>query len=394
VIYLLQSMNFQLLCKPSDDSEIEVIEENGKNDDDGIFKPTHEWQKIREGQSIPRGLHVRLNLETGEREAKLIDDNEHTDLTHVAKDEELSKDELQEAIKKIPGDEGITPEDIERVKKNFRPYETLKKELEELELNIQTDLELMNELLAKFKSGDDEEKLNSLTDLEYLVHQFDNAREFIRAGGLVDIVLPSLNSSSSLIRAEAITLLGSASQSNTAVQIAALESGSVAALLRVLALDRDPTVRSRSVYALSCLVRRFPTALHKFVTDGGLGVFANLFQSESQDDLKLQVKVVTLLHDLVLEIKETEKACERNSGDAELLEKQRQYKVVKMTHHLVNEGWCERLPRLLQASPTQRVERRDDLSSAVTKERPVRPEHDVVEKVVTAMLALVDDCRD
>ena len=26
------------------------------------------------GQSIPKGLHVRLNLQTGEREAKLLDD--------------------------------------------------------------------------------------------------------------------------------------------------------------------------------------------------------------------------------------------------------------------------------------------------------------------------------
>ena len=104
--------------------------------------------------------------------------------------------------------------------------------------------------------------------------------------------------------------------------------------------------------------------------------------------------MITLLHDLVLEIKETAKACERSPQDAELLEKQRQYSLVKLTHHLVNEGWCERLPRLLQASPTERMEKRDDLSSAVTQERPVRPEHDVVEKVVTAMLALVDDCKD
>lgn len=38
--------------------------------------------RIREyvilGQAIPRGLHVRLNLQTGEREAKLLDANEDT----------------------------------------------------------------------------------------------------------------------------------------------------------------------------------------------------------------------------------------------------------------------------------------------------------------------------
>jgi nucleotide exchange factor SIL1 len=106
---------------------------------------------------------------------------------------------------------------------------------------------------------------------------------------LKDVVLPSLNASSTLVRSEAIRLLGSAAQSNPAVQIAALESGSVDALLRVLALDQDPTVRSRALYALSCLVRRFPTALIKMVADGGLHVLATLFESEAQESLKLQV---------------------------------------------------------------------------------------------------------
>jgi hypothetical protein len=73
------------------------------------------------------------------------------------------------------------------------------------------------------------------------------------------------------------------------VQIDALENGSVGALLRVLVLDQDPTVRSRALYALSCLVRRFPTALIKMVADGGLHVLAALFESEAQDSLKLQV---------------------------------------------------------------------------------------------------------
>jgi hypothetical protein len=106
---------------------------------------------------------------------------------------------------------------------------------------------------------------------------------------LNDVVLPSLNASSTLVRSEAIRLLGSAAQSNTAVQIAALESGSIDTLLRVLALDQDPTVRSRALYALSCLVRRFPTALIKMVSGGGLEVLATLFQSETQENLKLQV---------------------------------------------------------------------------------------------------------
>jgi len=75
-------------------------------------------------------------------------------------------------------------QDSERVWKNFRSYETLKKEFEALNLTVKTDLELLNELLNRFKSGgDDQTLLNILTDLEYLVHQFDNAQQFAQMGG-------------------------------------------------------------------------------------------------------------------------------------------------------------------------------------------------------------------
>jgi hypothetical protein len=60
------------------------------------------------GQSIPQGLHVRLNLETGEREAKLLDDVERTDLTSVPDNvvgQGISPEELQAALKNLPGEE-------------------------------------------------------------------------------------------------------------------------------------------------------------------------------------------------------------------------------------------------------------------------------------------------
>lgn len=36
-----------------------------------IFEPTEEFQLIKEGQDIPPGLHVRLNINTGKKEARL-----------------------------------------------------------------------------------------------------------------------------------------------------------------------------------------------------------------------------------------------------------------------------------------------------------------------------------
>ncbi|KAJ6789551.1 hypothetical protein PWT90_09909 [Aphanocladium album] len=36
-----------------------------------VFEPTEEFQKVHDDQEIPKGLHVRLNINTGEKEAKI-----------------------------------------------------------------------------------------------------------------------------------------------------------------------------------------------------------------------------------------------------------------------------------------------------------------------------------
>jgi nucleotide exchange factor SIL1 len=41
-------------------------------DKEEVFKPSDEWQEVKECQSIPPGLHVRINLQTGLKEAKLL----------------------------------------------------------------------------------------------------------------------------------------------------------------------------------------------------------------------------------------------------------------------------------------------------------------------------------
>ncbi|POS75339.1 hypothetical protein DHEL01_v206269 [Diaporthe helianthi] len=41
-----------------------------------VFEPTNEFQVVHEDQEIPQGLHVRLDMSTGKREAKINDQNE------------------------------------------------------------------------------------------------------------------------------------------------------------------------------------------------------------------------------------------------------------------------------------------------------------------------------
>ena len=48
--------------------EATVVEEPSRE----IFVPTNEWQEIKPGQAIPQGLHVRMDMQTGKKEARLM----------------------------------------------------------------------------------------------------------------------------------------------------------------------------------------------------------------------------------------------------------------------------------------------------------------------------------
>lgn len=81
-----------------------------------VFVPTDEFQVVREGQEIPPGLHVRLNIWTGEKEAKIN-----------------VPGETDGALEGMPVDHGIVvvdpqPEDDEpKIAKNAPKYEPVGK---------------------------------------------------------------------------------------------------------------------------------------------------------------------------------------------------------------------------------------------------------------------------
>lgn len=60
-----------------------------------------------------------------------------------------------------------------KIKRLFRPIEELKKDFEELNVVIETDMQIMVRLINKFNSSSSslEEKIAALFDLEYYVHQ-------------------------------------------------------------------------------------------------------------------------------------------------------------------------------------------------------------------------------
>lgn len=188
----------------------------------------------------------------------------------------------------------------------------------------------MNDLMTKFKKVQksklsekqkENEVVSILKDFEYLLHQVDNAREFVKQNGYVlwwfifrlltpvrinsriswlfsisGIIAPCLSSNSTLSRTLAARVLGSAVQNNAKVQIAALKAGVIPPLLKNIALEKGFEIRSSSLTALSCLIRGFPLAEVKLIEEGGLSVLLTLFDEDSVNALKLQVKFFVEQH--------------------------------------------------------------------------------------------------
>ncbi|XP_050310533.1 nucleotide exchange factor SIL1 [Anthonomus grandis grandis] len=273
------------------------------------FVASDEWQEITEGQKVPAGLHYRINLSTGKKEAKILDNQEEPNsITNFITEQTLK--------------------DLDKPKNNkFRTIDEIKRDLGDLLVQPKSDLKVLKELFESYEQGNNTETV--LKDLQYLGHQIDNAQEFCNLNGFKKIIYKELNSS---IKGEALKLFSVLAQNNPKVKVHILETGGVAVLLKLLSLDPNEVVKNSALTALSCTLRTFPYAQNKFIEGGGLTVLTNLFGTAS---LKLQVKIVTFLTDLITE----------RQQDIENFE---QHQLIDVESALVRLGWCENMNLMLQ----------------------------------------------
>lgn len=324
------------------------------------------------GQSIPKGLHVRINLETGETEAKLLDDvpeDKTRALSAIPQEDDktIPKSSLEEAVKNIKGDDLFTPDDLKNIDK-FRSYGDIVKSLGELNLTPKIDAEIIIELVDKHKKVlkaekfDKVEVLKILEDLDFLAHQYDNAREFVKQNGFQEIIYKNLNSTDNEIKKETLKLMAALMQNNITPQVHALKTGAVDVLLRLINFESDSGVKNRALTALGALLRSFPVAQIKFVKSGGLSILSKFFDS---DDIKFQVRLVTMISDLVLERKFA-------VVDDRL---KNHYVKFDLTPRILEHDWCKKLNKLL-------------LGLLITD----KDDHDSIEKCLIAMRSLGAHC--
>uniref|UniRef100_A0A3B5BE72 Nucleotide exchange factor SIL1 n=1 Tax=Stegastes partitus TaxID=144197 RepID=A0A3B5BE72_9TELE len=276
-------------------------------------------------------------------------------------------------MKKMKEDLNLASKDADHqdsVASKYRPLEELKKDMAQLDLLVETDFQIMRRLLDQFNSSNSttEQRLGILLELEYMVHQVDNAQTLCSMGGL-QFILEGLNSSDFRFQERSAFVLGSASASNPVVQVKAVESGALQTLLTTLATAQPLNVKKKVLFAVASLLRHFPYAQHHFLSHGGLQVLSELFRADGGGILR--TRIVTMLYDMISEKELISQAGLDPVLDASHEERVRQYSKVSLQGQLLEKGWCSLVPQLLEST-----------------------EHDYREKALRALLAMAPVCLD
>ncbi|KAF2347160.1 Armadillo-type fold [Trinorchestia longiramus] len=347
-----------------------------------IFIPSTEWKVVNDDDVIFNGLHYRINMATGLKEAKLMDGSdgskylaaakhwlqaqakkqtdtssheaegvsmqEYKEIFDLMEDEAevLDHDSFLASVKEIDdshssvgvqSEDKASPELKEQQQPSgskFRTYEELKQELADLNLIMESEQNVVaKKILLHLDLTTADEEIESLTDLEYLLHNSDNALAFIDNGGFERVVLPSLTSSSVEVRLLGCRLVSACVQNFAKGQIAAYEAKLLNHLVTLLIDDQETSVKSAALSGIGSLVRHFPLAQQQLMVLGQEALRVSLFGLTEDPPAALRWKMVRLLSDLL-----AERHGQQDEVSPERLE---QLAVADLETSLTALGWCQ-----------------------------------------------------
>ncbi|KAI4486943.1 hypothetical protein M0802_012200 [Mischocyttarus mexicanus] len=364
---------------------------------ESIFIATNKWQIVKQGTLLPKGLHIRHNMQTKLTEAKLMDqekmenkslyDFSSNAMILHSNEEVKSEDDgslIKEHFKDLKfsindNNQYMKPNLYVKVPKTFTGPKTL-----------EFDKELFNSLFNKFimlkntmnriNLPDKHVKaiLEILNSLEHVIHHIDGGRLFTDMGGLSKIVLPCLNTSHNNIRAEALKLLGAAVNLNPEVQVKALEYNLIDKVLNLLTMKTNSLVKKRCIYALGALIRNFPTAQKSFLDYGGIYVFV-LILSEENEDLELKCRTMKLVNDLITE----RQGVGFVANLKEYKDKADEYAATNFKNKLITQGYCQNLMNLMIRVFKQELKNPTNIEN-----------YEFLEVIIESMIRISKACKD
>lgn len=172
--------------------------------------------------------------------------------------------------------------------------------IDQLRRGIQTINNLLNDLDKGVENPDDIiGDIDSVVDgvIIELIGSIDFARDFYKLDGLPLIKRLIATQNPQLI-IKACDILAETTQNNLNVQTVLLESGTLKMLVNLLQGSNDEVVKVKALYAISCLIRENPKAIHAFDKQcDGLSALLQAIQYSSATN-KLRIKASFLISSL------------------------------------------------------------------------------------------------
>lgn len=172
--------------------------------------------------------------------------------------------------------------------------------IDQLRRAIGTIHNLLNDLEKGAENPDDiTSDIASVVDgvIIDLIGSIDFARDFYKLAGLA-LIKRLIASQNLLLIIKACDILAESAQNNLNVQTVLLENGILKMLVNLLRGSNDEIVKVKALYAISCLIRDNPRAIHAFDKQcDGLSALLQAIQFSSATN-KLRMKASFLISSL------------------------------------------------------------------------------------------------
>lgn len=280
-----------------------------------IFQPTEEFQVVKDDQSLPPGLHVRMNLATGVKEARLnVPEPEATYSDLVIIDRPESKDESSTEVTEtldspseephvsIHHDQSVLSDPPCIRTPAFEPGE------------LSTFQSSMSQLRTMPSSDPNYDPTPVLVALQDLCHSGEWGLRLTKDSNVTQLLVQSFSDVSQklAVRSGAALLLATAIQNNPDALAAAIShfyndewpKGPLDAVLLALLHEQSTKLLIRAVFLLSTLCQD-QSQLIKFVNAEGLMILLRAFQLNQLGDIdidqpdhdKLRGKIANFIFD-------------------------------------------------------------------------------------------------
>ncbi|CAG8538343.1 4115_t:CDS:10, partial [Scutellospora calospora] len=258
-----------------------------------IFIAAEYFQEVLEGQEIPAGLHVKIDLTTGKKHAKLLDNNNHesSEIIIVDKDGSVHSDLVQTEPSEVDNNQDsqifIHHEDSLETNNSLPIIPSGHKENNRISLSDSLIFEdcISNLTITLQQLQPLNDIISTLDNLEDLVHELDFGIKLAKGNGLISIV-KLLEHDSNEIRKKAALVIGTAMQNNPLAQDEALKLDLIPYLLDLLSSETDIKVSSRLLYALSSIVRGNQESIQSIKNNQGLSRLAIVYQELENNEFR------------------------------------------------------------------------------------------------------------